>query len=291
MVRSFGFPRAFAAFLPVLLLTFSTVATQAQELSALPAQEISSAAAQPQSSSTTSSSRSSTNVTPDPADLEVSWRKMPARFLHDEKDMWLFPVKLGKGKNWIPTAIVVGGTAVFIKEDPPLERKVRQTDIFSEYNKVLKSSVSGGIIAVVPVGFYAVSLLRHDSYGQGTALLAGEAVANDAILMVVLKAITRRARPSEFPPNGAYNDTFFATHNSFLGKGSSFPSGHAMMAFSVADVFAQRYRHHKWVPYVAYTLATAISFSRVTTGAHFSSDVFIGAATGFAISHFDVMRH
>jgi membrane-associated phospholipid phosphatase len=64
-----------------------------------------------------------------------------------------------------------------------------------------------------------------------------------------------------------------------------------MMAFSVAEVFAQRYRHHKWVPYVAYTLATAISFSRVTTGAHFSSDVFIGAATGFAISHFDVMRH
>jgi membrane-associated phospholipid phosphatase len=216
---------------------------------------------------------------------------MPARFLHDEKDMWLFPVKLGKGKNWLPAAIVIGGTAAFIKEDPPLERKGRQTDLFSEYNKVLKSSVSGGLIAIIPVGFYAVSLVRHDSYGQGTAMLAGEAVANDAILMVVLKAITRRARPSEFPPNGAYNDTFFATHNSVFGKGSSFPSGHAMMAFSVADVFAQRYRHHKWVPYVAYTLATAISFSRVTTGAHFASDTFIGAALGFSISHFDVLRH
>jgi len=95
-----------------------------------------------------------------------------------------------------------------------------------------------------------------------------------------MKAITRRARPSEFPPNGAYNDTFFATHNSIFGKGSSFPSGHAIMAFSVAAVFAQRYRHHKWVPYVAYTLATALSFSRVTTGAHFPSDTFIGAATG-----------
>jgi hypothetical protein len=42
---------------------------------------------------------------------------------------------------------------------------------------------------------------------------------------------------------------------------------------------------------VAYTLATAISFSRVTTGAHFPSDVFIGAATGFAIARFDVLRH
>jgi hypothetical protein len=283
MVGCLGLPRLLTASFLFVFFTLPPVPSQAQEISSAPEPA--------QSSSNTPSSRYSTNATPDPADLEVSWRKMPARFLHDEKDMWLFPVKLGHGKNWIPTAIVVGGTAVFIKEDPPLERKVRQTDIFGEYNKVLKSSVSGGIIVVVPVGFYAISLLRHDSYGQGTALLAGEAVANDAVLMIVLKAITRRARPSEFPPNGTYNDTFFATHNSVLGKGSSFPSGHAMMAFSVADVFAQRYRQHKWVPYVAYTLATAISFSRVTTGAHFPSDVFIGAALGFSISHFDVLRH
>jgi len=283
MVRSLAFSRVLAAFSLVVFLSFSPVFSHSQE--------ISSAAGQTHSSTNSSTSASSSNATPDPADLEVSWRKMPARFLHDEKDMWLFPTKLGKAKNWIPTAIIVGGTAAFIKEDPPLERKVRQTDIFSDYNKVLKSSISGGLITVIPVGFYAVSLIRHDTYGQGTALLAGEAVANDAVLMIVLKAITRRARPSEFPPNGAYNDTFFATHNSVLGKGSSFPSGHAMMAFSVAEVFAQRYKHHKWVPYVAYTLATAISFSRVTTGAHFPSDVFIGAAMGFAIAHFDVLRH
>jgi len=42
-----------------------------------------------------------------------------------------------------------------------------------------------------------------------------------------------------------------------------------MMAFSVATVFAERYKRHKWVPYVAYTLATAISFSRISTGSHF----------------------
>ena len=287
MVRSLVFPRFAAISALLLFLILSPIASPAQGLSLDSGQAQSSN----DSSTPTATSDSNTHITPDPADLEVSWRKMPARFLQDEKDMWLFPVKLGKGKHWLPTALVVGGTAAFIKEDPPLERKVRQTDIFSEYNKVLKSSVSGGLIAVVPVGFYAVSLLRHDSYGQGTALLAGEVVANDAVLMVVMKAITRRARPSEFPPNGKYNDTFFATHSSFLGKGSSFPSGHAMMAFSVADVFAQRYRHHRWVPYVAYTLAMAISFSRVTTGAHFPSDVFIGAATGFAIARFDVLRH
>jgi membrane-associated phospholipid phosphatase len=292
MAGSAGIPRFLAVSTLVAWFAFSPITSSAQESSIAPATEISAAdQTQPSSADNSSTSNSSSHTTPDPADLEVSWRKMPARFLHDQKDMWLFPTKLGNAKAWIPTAIIVGGTAAFIKEDPPLERKIRTTDIFEEYNKVLKSSISGGLITVIPVGFYAISLLRHDSYGQGTALLAGEAVANDAILMIVLKAITRRARPSEFPPNGAYNDTFFATHNSVLGKGSSFPSGHAMMAFSVADVFAQRYKHHKWVPYVAYTLATAISFSRVTTGSHFPSDTFIGAAMGFSISHFDVLRH
>jgi membrane-associated phospholipid phosphatase len=285
MVRFLVLPRFVAVSASILLLTLSSVASHAQGISPEPGQ------AQFPSETATSSSASHPNTVPDPADLEVSWRKMPARFLHDEKEMWLFPVQLGKGKHWVPTAIVVGGTAAFIAADPPLMRKVRQTDIFHDYNRVLKSSVSGGLIAVVPLGFYAVSLIRHDSYGQGTALLAGEAVANDTILMIALKAVTRRARPSEFPPNGKYNDTFFATHNSLLGKGSSFPSGHAMMAFSVATVFAQRYKQHKWVPYVAYTLATAISFSRVTNGSHFPSDVFIGAATGFAIARFDVLRH
>ena len=284
MIHSLGRAR-YVAVASFLVFTLSPVASLAQGTSPEPAQTQSS------NNVSTSASSSRTHATSNPSDLEVSWRKMPARFLHDEKDMWLFPVKLAEGKHWLPTAIIVGGTAVFIKEDPPLERKVRQTDIFTDYNKVLTSSVTGGLIAVVPAGFYAVSLLRHDSYGQGTSLLAGEAVANDAVLMIALKAITQRARPSEFPPNGAYNDTFFATRNSFFGNGSSFPSGHAMMSFSVATVFAQRYKQHKWVPYVAYALATAISFSRVTTGAHFPSDVFIGAATGFAIARFDVLRH
>ncbi len=283
MVRSLAFSRLVAALSLAAFLSFSPLCSHAQEISEAPSEA--------QVSTNASTSSSSTKTVPDPADLEVSWRKMPARFLHDQKDMWLFPTKLGKAENWIPTAIIIGGTAAFIKEDPPLERKVRQTDLFTDYNKVMKSSISGGLITVVPVGFYVLSLIRHDSYGQGTGLLAGEAVLNDTVLMVVMKAITRRARPSEFPPNGAYNDTFFATHNSFLGKGSAFPSGHAMMAFSVATVFAERYKRHKWVPYVAYTLATAISFSRITTGSHFPSDVFIGAATGFAIAKFDVLRH
>src|SRR5882762_8543299 len=126
MVRSLRLSRVLAAFSLVTFLLFSSVSSRAQEISAAPPQA--------QASTSTSASRFTKDAPADPADLEVSWRQMPARFLHHEKDMWLFPMKLGEGKLWISTAIVADGTAGFIKGDPPLERKVRQTDIFSEYN-------------------------------------------------------------------------------------------------------------------------------------------------------------
>jgi hypothetical protein len=223
-------------------------------------------------------------------DREVSLRKLPMNFLHDQKDMWLFPLELGKGRHWLPALFITGGTGVFIATDPQTMPHFRQTTDFHGFNRVFSTTGTGAAIAVVPAVFYGVSLLRHDSYDQGSALFAGEAVADDAILMVVMKAIARRARPTEFPVTGPYNDTFFHSNSSFFGKGTSFPSGHALMAFSVATVFARRYKEHRWVPYLAYAAASAIAFSRITTGAHFPSDVFVGSALGFVIARYDVLH-
>jgi membrane-associated phospholipid phosphatase len=221
---------------------------------------------------------------------EGVWRKLPSNFLHDQKDMWLFPVKVAQGHHWLPTALVTGATAALIATDPQTMPYFRQTDTFQDSSRALGAKLSGGIIAAVPATFYVASLLRKDSYGQATSLLAGEAVVDDTILMIVAKAITRRLRPTDIPVNGKYSDTFFKSNSGPLGKGSSFPSGHAMMGFSIATIFAHRYREHRWVPYVAYGVAAAISFSRITTGAHFPSDVLFGAATGFAIARFDVLH-
>ncbi len=221
---------------------------------------------------------------------EGVWRKLPSNFLHDQKDMWLFPLKVAEGHYWLPAALFTGATAALIYTDPKTEPYFRRTDAFQDSDHALGGTVSGGVIAAVPAAFYVMSLIRKDDYGQATSLLAGEAVVDDAVLMVVTKAITRRLRPTDIPVQGNYNDTFFQQHQGTLGAGSSFPSGHAMMSFSVATIFAHRYRQHRWVPYVAYGVAAAISFSRLTTGAHFSSDVLFGAVTGFAIARFDVLH-
>ncbi|MGC2829681.1 MAG: phosphatase PAP2 family protein [Candidatus Acidiferrum sp.] len=225
-----------------------------------------------------------------PIQREATWRTLPGNFLQDQKNIWLFPVKLGEGHHWLPTALIVGSTAGLIAADPQTMPHFRQTTAFSGFNRAFSSTSTAGIIAAVPAAFYVASLIRKNSYDQSTGLLAGEAVADDAVLLVVMKSITRRQRPDEIALNGSYSDTFFQSHSSFAGTGSSFPSGHAMMSFSVATVFARRYRQHRWVPFVAYGLASVISFSRVTTGAHFPSDVFLGAALGYVIARFDVVR-
>jgi membrane-associated phospholipid phosphatase len=41
---------------------------------------------------------------------------------------------------------------------------------------------------------------------------------------------------------------------------------------------------------VAYGSAALVGFSRMTLSAHFASDVFMGAALGYSISRFTVLR-
>jgi hypothetical protein len=63
----------------------------------------------------------------------------------------------------------------------------------------LGSTVSGGVIAIIPATLYVVSLLRKDSYGQATSSLAGKGVVDDAILTAVTKAITGALRRPLLP--------------------------------------------------------------------------------------------
>jgi membrane-associated phospholipid phosphatase len=114
------------------------------------------------------------------------------------------------------------------------------------------------------------------------------AYADTVVVDLAIKAATRRKRPSDIPPGEPFNDTFFSSGKSPL-KGSSFPSGHAAGVFSIATVIATRYRNHRWVPWVSYGFATAVSFSRVTTLSHFPSDVFLGAALGYTITRYQTL--
>jgi membrane-associated PAP2 superfamily phosphatase len=225
-----------------------------------------------------------------PAAREVTWKSLPKDFLRDQKDIWTFPVQLGKGHHWLPTLSITGVTAGLIVADPHVmpyfQDHARNLD---HLNDTFDSTITTAEVIAIPTTLLITGYARQDRYQVGTAILAGEAYGDAAVVDLAVKAITRRKRPSDVPPGGDFHNTFFAGGKSPF-KGSSFPSGHAAGAFSVATVIASRYHNHKWVPWVMYGMATAISFSRVTTSSHFPSDVFLGAALGYTITRFEVLK-
>lgn len=223
---------------------------------------------------------------------QVSWRLLPKNVLQDQKNLWLFPVQLAHGRHWLPTGSVLGVTAGLLAADAHDAPYFRRTSSFSGFNTAFNGTATAVGIAVVPSAMYGIGLLRHDAFAQETALFAGEAVVDSGVLAVAMKDVSRRLRPSDIAPYGGFSDTFFKSHPTFVGAGSSFPSGHTILAFSVATVIARRYgKRHAWVSWVAYGAAGALGFSRITLQSHFPSDVFLGAALGYSIARFDVLQN
>ncbi|MHB8411797.1 MAG: phosphatase PAP2 family protein [Candidatus Acidiferrales bacterium] len=219
---------------------------------------------------------------------DVSWRLLPSNFLDDQRAMWLFPVQLAHGHHWLPTISVIGITGGLIVADPHDAPYFRRTSNFQQFNSAFSGTASAAGIVAVPALTYVVGLVRKDSYAQKTALFAGEAAADSFVLYASTNLATHRLRPSDISPQGNFSDTFYDGHRATLSN--SFPSGHTTEAFAIATIFARRYRKHRWVPFLAYGAASVIAFSRITLQAHFPADVFLGAALGYSVARYDVLR-
>jgi len=223
---------------------------------------------------------------------EATWKSMPGDFLHDQKDIWTFPVRLFKGQHLLPAAIVIGGTAGLIYADPHISPYFRtHAKNWDRPNDVFDPMITTAEVIALPAGLLTAGYIRHDNREVNTALLATEAYGDSVVVNLAIKAVTRRQRPTDVPPDGSFKDTFFNGGKSPL-HGSSFPSGHSTAVWSVATVVAERYRHRgkPWIPILSYTLATAISFSRITESAHYASDVWLGASLGHTIAKYQTLR-
>lgn len=249
----------------------------------------------PPAGSPTSTPPQAPTASPDPqpatvAERPVSWKLLLPNLIADQERMWTFPARLVQGQSLIPTSAVLGATAGLLALDPAEAAYFHRRSTFQSFNNFFNgnATIMGTIAA--PVSFYAIGLIRKDAKMQRTALFAGEAVADAEILTTVLKDATRRVRPAGIPAGGNYSDSWFDSGGSLLRGNGSFPSGHTIAAFSVATVIARRYGNHRWVPYAAYGLAAVVGFSRLSLSTHFLSDVFMGAALGYSISRFTVLR-
>ena len=110
---------------------------------------------------------------------------------------------------------------------------------------------------------------------QKTALLWSGSLLVNSVVTDGLKKTFQRHRPSTGDPYNVFDWANGPKVN------ESFPSANTSNAFTTATVFATMYKDKKWVPPLAYGLATLVGFSRIYNNGHWASDVMAGAAVGF----------
>lgn len=227
-----------------------------------------------------------------PASLDsVSLEPTATQLLRDiarhQKRIWAFPLRVGE--HLPATLAVTSATAVLITLDPHVSPYFGKSRFDGYKQGLLSKKPMAVMIGAFPAITYATGLLRNDNHAKGTGLLAAEAAADTLVVSTALKAIMGRRFPGQIPKQGDFTRTWFQFTGPAHDPGS-FPSSHAMSAFAVAAVYASRYKQRRWVPLVAYGLASLASISRIPDQTHFPSDVFAGAAAGYAIGHFVVLR-
>jgi membrane-associated phospholipid phosphatase len=184
----------------------------------------------------------------------------------DQRLFWSTPKELrrpGAVERFLPYA---GFTGALIAADRSLANRVpeSQRQLSRDLSNYAVFSLVGGA-----AGSYAFGRLAHNRHLQETGFLSGETALNSMLITYALKEATMRQRPYE--GNG---------HGSFWEGGSSFPSQHAAIAWSVASIVAHEYPG-PLTKLITYGLATTVTLTRVTGKQHFPSDVVVGSALGW----------
>jgi membrane-associated phospholipid phosphatase len=202
----------------------------------------------------------------------------------DELGIVASPSRIGlKDLAWIAPFGVATGLA--IDYDAHLMRKLGVHP--SREDKFKKFSDYAGLYgpSAAPVIGYFVAAGTHNDYLQETSILAGEATLDATILAQGLKYTVNRQDPMQGDGTGR----FWPHGRKTWPDGQSMPSEHAMVAWSFARVIAGQYSG-VGTKVAVYSLATAVSASRVMARQHFPSDVIVGSTFGYLIGDY-VFRH
>ena len=216
-------------------------------------------------------------------------------FLSDTGRIWSSPARI-KAKNIVPLVGLAAATAFLIASDESIRDGVQTFTGKHAWVKDVAPAVTqmGGLAGFATAGaFFGAGLIFKDARARDTGYLAANAILQSFLVDSFLKSMTGRQRPS------AAGDDHWAGPAGFFErfeKGqaafyTSFPSGHAAAAFSLATVIAMQYRHNAWVPVVAYTVAAGVALSRLALDRHWASDVAIGAVVGHLVARLVVRNH
>ncbi|MEM8927129.1 MAG: phosphatase PAP2 family protein [Bacteroidota bacterium] len=127
-------------------------------------------------------------------------------------------------------------------------------------------------------GVYLTGLfLRNEKLRRTGVLLVSSATAG-GLLQQVSKRIVGRARPK----SGDNSSTYDPFHLDRIFNYDSFPSGHAILAFSNAYAIAKQFKS-PWIKAGLYTVGSIPGLARITDRFHWVSDVAFSTAISIFI--------
>jgi membrane-associated phospholipid phosphatase len=186
----------------------------------------------------------------------------------DQKAIWTSPARIRQDHlPWlIPFVSISGG--LFATDSNVAKQLSRSPSLISNSRNL--ANVGAASLVAGGAAFYLYGRVTQNDHARETGVLSSEAAINSVIVSELLKPITGRERPSD------------NVQGRFFQGGSSFPSEHAMLSWSIASVIAHEYPD-PLVKTAAYGIASAVSLSRITSRDHFPSDIFVGAVAGYLI--------
>ena len=207
-----------------------------------------------------------------------NWQGLRQDFLLDQKQIWTSPSRLRfADANWL---VPVGGlTAALLATDADYSRSLsKDPTTLGHYNTLSNAGIAA--LAGGAGSMWVLGHVSHNDHWSETGFLAGEAALNSLVAVEAMKYSLRRQRPLQGDGSGPF----------FQNGGTSFPSEHAAMAWSVAGVIAHEYPG-TLTKILVYSLASMVDISRVRARQHFPSDVLVGSLIGNLIAQDIYTRH
>lgn len=206
--------------------------------------------------------------------------------LDDFKQQALSPLDINK-KGWLTGAALAGATIGIGFLDKPIQKWAaglrRKNPDLGSYSRAV-SDIGGVYEGITFAGIATWGFVFKKPKLRTTTALATQAYITSTFWQFIFKSLSGRRRPYDIDENSTMNQPRF--HGPFYtlpyGGNSAFPSGHTMLAFAAARVYAMEYKNIPAVPIISYSVASLIGASRIIENRHWATDVFAGALIGYA---------
>ena len=206
-------------------------------------------------------------------------------FVDDFKYVYSSPVRLNfNSALWLAGITAVGGVIyAYDQEIHDAFMRNRDHKLYKPIRKLGENCERLGFMGFTNRFYIGAMALGYLIKYEPLVTIPGEILESHLIeggAKNVANLFIGRHRPYE--EHGPY----FIKYN----DGSSFPSGHAAVVAQVADVISYRIRFLP-IQIGIYAVAGSVCFERITSEAHWPSDVYIAAVYGWAVSHAILKRH